>query len=396
MKAAIKTKIKQVGLSVLGVVGLLLVLGFSVLWNESSYPQEETWPVSDHFDGKTFFNPWDRKEASDPEGGQRQRGTFWYLWRWLTADGRPQWPEIKELPPAPRPPFRVAQGKIRITIIGHATFLIQMDGVNILTDPIWSERCSPVSWAGPRRYQPPGIPFQDLPPIDVILISHNHYDHMDLPTLRRLATSGTPRALVPLGNRALVAETGIPQVEALDWWDSVTLRSRLTVTMVPARHFSGRTPWDRNRTLWGGYVVSGPSGTVYFAGDTAYGPHIQEIGKKYFPITVALLPISPFRTGKPNDHTPSRFSRVHMGPNEAVRAHLDLKAGKSIAAHFRVFRLGWDGFDDAINELFLTLQKEQVPEADFIVPDPGRSIETDKGMAGTQGEEKGKRVSAAR
>jgi L-ascorbate metabolism protein UlaG (beta-lactamase superfamily) len=258
-----------------------------------------------------------------------------------------------------------------------------MDGMNILTDPIWSERCSPVSWAGPKRRQPPGIRFEDLPRIDIVLVSHNHYDHLDLPTLEDLASKGTPRALVPLGNLDLVRKSGIPVVEEIDWWQSIPLSPQVRVTLVPAQHFSSRTPWDRNKVLWGGYVLSGPSGNVYFAGDTGYGPHFLEIARRFSPIRVSLLPISPFRTQKSKDSTPRQFSIVHMGPSEAVQAHRDLKAQLSLASHFQVFQLGWDGFDDAVNELAASLKKHNLRQDEFLAPIFGQVIDLNKAVAGT-------------
>ena len=250
-----------------------------------------------------------------------------------------------------------------------------MDGINILTDPIWSERCSPVSWAGPKRHRKAGIRFEELPPIDVVLVSHNHYDHLDLPTLKRLAEKGVPRAIVPLGNLDLIQDTGIPRTEELDWWQSVRLSPDVTVTLVPAQHFSSRTLWDRNKTLWGGFVISGPSGNVFHAGDTGYGPHFREIARRFSPIRVALLPIAPFRPKQSKDTLTIHYSSVHMGPAEAVQAHLDLGAQVSIAAHFQVFQLGADGFDDAVNELASTLQERDLKPETFIAPIPGQAIE---------------------
>ncbi len=250
-----------------------------------------------------------------------------------------------------------------------------MDGFNILTDPIWSERCSPVSWAGPKRYTGPGIRFEDLPPIDVVLVSHNHYDHLDLPTLKRLAEKGVPRAIVPLGNLDLIRGTVIPHVDELDWWQSVRLSPDVTVTLVPAQHFSSRTLWDRNKTLWGGFVVSGPSGNLFHAGDTGYGPHFQEIARRFPAIRAALLPIAPFRPRQANEPIHERYSIVHMGPAEAIQAHLDLGAQLSIAAHFQVFQLGADGFGDAVNELATTLQEHDLRPETFITPIHGQAIE---------------------
>lgn len=342
--------------------------------------------TSDHFDGEKYFNPGGPESPSPPPGGGQQRSRYRWIWRWVFGDSWPAWPEATVFSPGPPPPVRVPEGALRVTPIGHATFLIQMDGVNILIDPIWSERCSPVSWAGPKRYKEPGIRFEDLPPIDAVLISHNHYDHLDLPTLERLAQKGTARAIVPLGNRGLIREAGIPSVDELDWWESVRLSPEVTVTVVPARHFSARTPWDRNRTLWGAFVVSGPSGNLFHAGDTGYGPHFREIARRFSPIRMALLPISPFRPRRDaQDPTAANFSIVHMGPAEAVRAHLDLGAQTSLASHFQVFQLGTDGFDDAVNELVLSLKERDLPPETFIAPVPGRGVEAGSGVAEIRG-----------
>jgi L-ascorbate metabolism protein UlaG (beta-lactamase superfamily) len=371
-----------IGISVCSLVFLIL-LALTNSGAKSELSSDRSQQVSDHFDGTVYFNPGLPQPSPASSGNPPNRGTFWYLWRWLFSNDRPEWPEITDSIPGPPPAAQVPMGALRIIPIGHSTFLIQMDEVNILTDPIWSDRCSPVTWAGPKRRQPPGIRFEDLPRIDIVLVSHNHYDHLDLRTLERLASKGTPRAVVPLGNLALVRESGIPIVDEMDWWQSIPLSSNVRITLVPARHFSARTPWDRNKTLWGGYVISGPSGNVFYAGDTGYGPHFREIARRFSPIQVALLPISPFRTQKPNESTPSHFSIVHMGPSEAVQAHRDLNAHLSLAAHFRVFQLGWDGFDDAVNELGLSLKKHHLRHDEFVAPVFGQAIDLTPIVANT-------------
>lgn len=358
------------------VVFIILLASAILLAVVSASGLSSTQPhqTSDHFDGKLFFNP-DSLLSQTGEPQHQNRGFFSVAWRWIIGTDRPDWPNPENLSPGPRPDPIVSDGTIRITPVGHATFLIQMDGLNLLTDPIWSERCSPVSWAGPKRHKPPGILFEDLPPIDAVLISHNHYDHLDRPTLQRLAEKGTIHALVPLGDGELLQDTGIRDVTELDWWQSISLSNDVKVTFVPAQHFSSRTPWDRNETLWGGFVISGPSGNIYYAGDTGYGAHFKEIARRFPSIRVALLPISPFRPQQSKTTLLPLVSIVHMGPAEAIQAHADLGTGLSIAAHFQVFHLGWDGFDDAVKELTANMKKNTLASGDFLAPTPGTPIE---------------------
>ena len=331
--------------------------------------------LSDHFDGNLFFNPGVRVPPPLPPGEEPKRGRSGWIWRLILGNDWPTWPQITNGRPGEPPAAHVPKGSLFVTPVGHATFLIQLDGLNILTDPIWSDRCSPVSWAGPKRYRDPGIRFEDLPPIDAVLVTHNHYDHLDLPTLKRLAGNGVRRSITTLGNRDLIQGTGIAAVDELDWWQSVRLSEQVTVTLVPAQHFSSRTPWDRNETLWGGFVISGPAGNVYYSGDTGYGPHFREITQRFSPIRVALLPISPFRPRQSNEPPHRHYPEIHMGPVQAVQAHLDLRARLSIAAHFKVFQLGSDGFDDALNELRSALTEHDLNPDASIAPPPGQSVD---------------------
>ena len=356
-----------------------LVLSVSLLipafMMEAGISAEKTQLKSDHFDGIRYFNPGVSKALPDSsDQTPKSRGVTWWVFHWLFDNDWQEWPQVAEYSPGPSPENFVPRGMISITPIGHATFLIQIDGLNILTDPIWSERCSPVSWAGPKRHLKPGIRFEDLPPIDVVLVSHNHYDHLDLPTLRLLAKEGTPRAIVPLGNRNLVRRAGIPTVDELDWWQSVRVSPEITITVVPAQHFSMRFLSDYNQTLWGGFVISGYSGNVFYSGDTGYGPHFKEIAHRFSPIRVALLPIAPFRPRKPDDNTPAHRSIVHMGPTEAVEAHLDLGASFTIAGHFQTFRLGMEGFDDPATVLAAVLEEHNLMPETFVVPVIGKAI----------------------
>jgi L-ascorbate metabolism protein UlaG (beta-lactamase superfamily) len=213
----------------------------------------------------------------------------------------------------------------------------------VLTDPIFSERCSPVSWAGPKRARPPGIALEDLPRPDVVLLSHNHYDHMDLPTLRALQARHAPRFVTMLGNAPVLAGLGIAAVE-LDWWQDVTAGA-LRITATPARHFSARTPFDRNRALWGGFMLSVGAGMVLFAGDSGAGTHWADIRSRLGAPDVALLPIGAYE--------PRWFmGPVHMNPAEAVHAHLALGARRSVGMHFGTFQLT----DEAIDAPVIALE----------------------------------------
>jgi L-ascorbate metabolism protein UlaG (beta-lactamase superfamily) len=350
------------------IIGSLLLL--PACGARTGFSPEQAPPLSDHFDGQRFYNP----GSQSPTGEGPKRGVLGWVWHWLAGNDWPDWPDVEEIPPGPPPPARAAPGELRIVYVGHSTFLIQMDGINILTDPIWSERCSPFSWAGPLRFTRPGLRLEDLPAIDAVLLSHNHYDHLDQPTLARLAQRGVTRSLVPLGNRELVREAGLTTVDELDWWQSVRLSPHVTITLVPSQHFSSRTLWDRNRALWGGFVISGPAGHVYFSGDSGYGPHFREIADRFAPIRAAILPIAPFQPKSNNSGGSSgNRLRVHMGPGEAVQAHLDLKAKVSLAAHFQVFQLGPDGFDDSVRVLGEALKEKNIKPDDFLTLKPGET-----------------------
>jgi len=230
------------------------------------------------------------------------------------------------------------RGTPTVTWVGHSTLLLQLDGVNILTDPQWSPRASPVSFAGPRRVSPPGLPFEDLPPIHVVVISHDHYDHLDVATVKRLAAEHRPKFLVPLGLKAWFANIGITDVDELDWWDHRELR-QLTFTCVPAQHFSGRTLWDRNRRLWGGWVVAGRAKRLYFAGDTAYFAGFKEIGARLGPFDLAAVPIGAY--------VPANIMRAsHTNPEEALQAFADVRGRTFVPIHWGTFDLAEEPLEE--------------------------------------------------
>lgn len=274
---------------------------------------------TDHFDGERFFNP------HAPRGKSRED-----IRRWRRTRRKTPWPRHIEDPLFP-PPGRAAPDCIAATFIGHSTFLLQVGGICILTDPIWSVRCSPVRFAGPRRVRRAGQSLEALPGVDLLLVSHNHYDHMDLPTLRRVRACWAPPTVTGLGNARHLAKAGIGAAAELDWWQSVDVGDA-RVTYVPAQHFSARTLHDRNRSLWGGFVVEAGGSVVYFAGDSGYCPHFAEIGRRFPRIDLALLPIGAYE--------PRWFMRQqHVDPAEAVQAHLDLRSRRSIGMHFGTFQL---------------------------------------------------------
>ncbi len=278
-------------------------------------------------------------------GDGLDKGLAEFLQWQFTRESGEAWTPRPARPSAP--PDSVNGAELAVTFVNHATTLIQMAGHNVLTDPVWSDRVSPVTWAGPRRFAPPGVAFGDLPPVHAVLVSHNHFDHMDLPTLRRLAAVHDPLFVVPLGNCHYLTDAGTRRCTELDWWESLPVGAGLSLTAVPARHWSRRGAFDRNRALWAGYVLAGPK-RVFFAGDTGFGPHFAEIARRTGPPDVALLPIGAY--------LPSWFmSAQHISPAEAVAAHEALGAGESIGIHFGTFRLADDGQDQPVTDLLAAL-----------------------------------------
>ncbi len=303
-------------------------------------------PISDHFDGRQF-----RNFSGVPRG-------FGGVLRWAATRKSSPWPRWTEAPPGPAPPRRVTD--LRVTFVNHATLLVQTGGRNILTDPVWSDRVSPLAWIGPRRVRPPGIRFEDLPQIDAVLISHNHYDHLDLPTLARLDSRDHPWIVSGLGVRQLLASHGLTNGVDLDWWQSTEVGKGLSVTSVPVQHFSGRGLSDRNATLWTGYVISSPAGDVFFAGDTGYGPHFRLIRERFPRIRLAILPIGAYR--------PEWFmGPVHEDPAEALQAFGDLGAGTGVGMHFGTFRLTDEGPEEPVQEIAVLLASAPEPKPRFWV-----------------------------
>ncbi len=304
-----------------------------------------------HHTPEGFHNPW-------PGFEDRGLGDLfkWMIWDRITGK-KPDRPDTYH--------FKVEANDGRflrknhtqntITWIGHSTLLIQLDGLNILTDPIWSERASPVQFMGPKRFTPPGVAFNDLPSIDVVLISHDHYDHLDKNTIQRLGNK--PFYLVPLGVGDLLKSWGITHFQELDWWDEITF-NHLRFVCTPAQHFSGRTPFDRNLRLWAGWVIQGKDKKIYFGGDSGYFPGFQTIGTRLGPFDLAALPIGAYK--------PRWFmSAVHMDPAEAVRAYLDLKAKIFVPIHWATFDLADEPLDEPPKLLKKAIHKQQLNADNF-------------------------------
>ncbi|MDX1637201.1 MAG: MBL fold metallo-hydrolase [Balneolaceae bacterium] len=317
-----------------------------------------TGPKSDHFDGKRFLNTNGSKARSMKD-----------VARWALTGDKGEWRRLhlRDVPYRDLPePVRTGGDEASFTFVNHATFLIWAHGANILTDPIWSDRASPFQWIGPKRMRPPGVRFEDLPDIHLVLISHNHYDHLDINTVLRLSEVHDPLFVVPLGVASYLQENGIYNTVELDWWERHDYSDRLTISGVPAQHFSGRGLTDRDKTLWCGYVLEGPGGTgnIYFAGDTGYDGFFEEIGRRFAPIHTALIPIGAYR--------PRWFMRpIHVDPDEAVKIHRDINARQSIGMHFGTFPLADEGMKEPHRDLARARQKYGVGEPEFLAPEEG-------------------------
>jgi L-ascorbate metabolism protein UlaG (beta-lactamase superfamily) len=305
-------------------------------------------PRSDHFDGTRFFNPGQPNTDHDAKDFLR--------WR------RERRPAIWD----PTPPYATARPAARVdgiavTMVGHASFLIQAAGQNILVDPVWSERASPVGFAGPRRANPPGIAFADLPPIDTVLITHNHYDHLDKPTITRLAATHRPRIVAPLGNQLF-----LPPATLADWGQAVPL-GPITATLHPAYHWSARRYGDRRKALWCGYVLQTPAGLIYVVGDTGYGTGatFRDVRERFGAPTLAIIPIGAYE--------PRWFMRPqHVNPAEAVQIMLDCAAHQALGVHWGTFQLTDEARTAPAEALAAALRDQAIDPARFLPLHPAQ------------------------
>lgn len=291
--------------------------------------------------------------------------TWWDFLKMRINTDYADWPEWVESPYGPAPLPRVTGGELRMTLIGHATVLIQAEGYNILTDPVYSQRVGPFSLLGPSRVRNPGIRFEELPRIDLVLISHDHYDHLDLPTLERVIERDNPRIFLGLGVGERLGS--MQNVRELDWWERVEVSEGFSLTFVPVRHFSGRTLTDRNTTLWGGFVMEIGGRKIYFGGDSAYGEHYRETFERFGPMDLALLPIGAY--------SPRSFMGfAHIDPAEAVQAHLELHARKSVGMHYGTFQQTAEKIDEPVELLIRERAKAKLTAEDFVIVEFGEPL----------------------
>jgi L-ascorbate metabolism protein UlaG (beta-lactamase superfamily) len=298
---------------------LLLATAFGGCSMKSKYP------ITDHYNGSQFYI-----EGLDSDK------SFWSVIKWSFSRPDGNYPEWIENKTKPQLPAKLEDGKVAATFVNHATFLLQTKDFNFLTEPVWSKRTSPVSFLGPKRFRDPGVKFEELPQINFVVISHNHYDHMDLKTIEDLHKKFKPTFIVGLGNAKHFSDIeGIQAVE-LDWWQSHTINNNgvsAKITMVPVQHWSSRSLTDKRESLWGGYVIEANQKSIFFSGDSGYSKTMfSKIGETWSGIDLALLPIGAYE--------PRWFMKInHMNPEEAVQVHLDIKSKMSVAMHYGTFQL---------------------------------------------------------
>jgi L-ascorbate metabolism protein UlaG (beta-lactamase superfamily) len=326
-------------------------------------------PRSDHFDGERFFNP-TPGPASVAHGGPAR-----FMNRFIGSNERARWPDRVPVTPAV-PPRRVEGQEMLVTWIGHATVLVQTQGLNILTDPIWSERASPFGSIGPKRVRAPGVRFDDLPRIDLVLVSHNHYDHMDLPTLKRLWQRDRPTIVTSFGNDSILKGAGI-DVVALDWNGGYSIAplcppetpcGEIDIWVERNNHWSSRWGADRNRALWSAFTVRLRGGNIFFAGDTGFGDGSwAAAAARRGPVRLAILPVGAYL---PRDVMKAN----HMDPDEAVRVFETMNPKMALGMHWGTFQLTFESIDDPPRRLAAATRSLGVAPERFVTTEVGRTF----------------------
>lgn len=342
---------KKLIFSAIGITALMLITAV-ISRDQNNMNIKE----SDHYNGKKFFNPTLDEQFSPGI-------TDMYK---MAMEGRPEWPDNVDNIGVPRLNETLNTGDFALTFVNHATFLIQTADLNIITDPVWGERASPISWIGPKRVRNPGVEMDSLPQIDVILISHNHYDHLDKRTLKELNEKFSPLVLVPIGDKKLVESIGFERVQELDWWESVQINSDTKITFTPAQHSSARGLFDRDKSLWGSYYIQSHGRSIYFGGDGGYSTHFSDIKNKMGSPEIAILGIGAY--------LPNFFMKaIHTSPAEAVTAHLDLGATQSIGMHYGTFQLASEEFGQPLKDLKAAMQKDSISDEGFVILQEGET-----------------------
>lgn len=303
-------------------------------------------PITDHFNGKKFINY-----------GEVEAQWLGTVLKYFFTRKSTKWVVPKDIVTPAKVSNKVDDPNFRVTFINHATILIQLKGVNIITDPVYARAAGLFGLIGPLRKLPPGIAMNDLPPIDFVFISHNHYDHLDIGALKRIIQKHNPQFITTLGNDLLLKKY-TAKVSAIDWWQSVEINKDVELICTPGQHFSSRGLTDRDANLWGGFVLKTESGNIYWAGDSGYGNFFKDIGKKYGPFRFACIPIGAYK--------PRWFmGPIHISPEEAVQVHLDVKSLQSMAFHWGTFDLADEGWDEPVVTLKSELNNKGLQLTDF-------------------------------
>ncbi len=319
-------------------------------------------PDSDHHDAEGYRNV-DGSRVNPPLGAVFDFS--WSMWR----AKRPAVPDSLRQVAPDLGLLQRNRTENTVTWIGHSTVLLQMGALNVLTDPVFGKRASPLSWWGPKRRTEPGLTIAELPKIDVVVISHDHYDHLDEASVKAILARDDPQFVVPLGIDMLLREWGARRVVGLDWWQATHVDSRtsgIDVMLVPTHHWSQRTLFDRNKRLWGGFVLDALDFKVFFAGDTAYDGTFRQIGELFGPFDLALIPIGSYQ---PRDF----MAPQHVDPAEAVKIHQDVQAEQSIAIHWGTFDLALEQLDDPRQALIAAEQAAGLSDGAFVTFRPGET-----------------------
>lgn len=314
--------------------------------------------IPKHNDGQRFFNP------TLPQSFEHK--SFWKGLRMWLSTPKAKWPKHVENKATPNLPKTIAEGQVIITFVNHVTFLIQLPGLNILTDPLWSKRASPFSWLGPIRVRKPGLALEDLPPIDFVLISHNHYDHLDVKTIKHLNKNYDPKFFIPVGDNRILQKINVIKTQELDWWDSVQINESTKISFTPTQHWSARGLFDQDQSLWGSYVIEHNGKKIFFGGDGGYCTHFQDIQEKFGPFDLAFIGIGAYE--------PRWFMKhMHTNPEEAVMIHKDLKSKLSVGMHFGTFQLSAESIEQPKIDLQAAMVKHAIQDSEFITLNEGET-----------------------